>query len=209
MPHTVHQLDAGRLEDAIDVFCDAFGEYPVMRYVALGDAEAPLDAEGAVRMRRLTRFFVTRRFVRGGPLFGVFADGTLAGAAILTLPDEPAPPPALAAIERDAWKDLGDAARNRYDTYVHATTAFATTARHHHLNMIGVCTRHAKRGLARPLLDTIRDLSASDPRSSGISLTTEVPANVGLYEHFGYEVVGHAPVTPNLETWGMFLRTNA
>jgi hypothetical protein len=40
-----------------------------------------------------------------------------------------------------------------------------------------------------------------------VSLTTEVPQNVRLYEHFGYEVVGHARVSPELETWGLFLTT--
>ena len=209
MPATAHPLSADRLEEAIDVFCDAFREYPVMRYVALGDARAPLDTDADARMGRLTRFFVTRRFVRGGPLFGVFADGALVGAAILTLPDEPAPPPELAAIERDAWRDLGDAARRRYDTYAQATTAFATTARHHHLNMIGVRASHAGRGFGRPLLEAVRQLTVDDPASAGVSLTTERPANVMLYEHFGYEVVGHALVTPDLETWGMFLKNPA
>ncbi len=77
------RLGAERLSEAIDVFCDAFGAYPVMRYVvgSHGDVDA--------RMRRLTTLFVTRRFMRGGPLFGVANDGHLVGAAILTLPDEP------------------------------------------------------------------------------------------------------------------------
>ena len=29
----------------------------------------------------------------------------------------------------------------------------------------------------------------------------------GSYEHFGCEVVGHVRVTPELETWGLFLTT--
>lgn len=208
MPDSVLQLAAERLEEAIDVFCDAFRDYPVMRYVALGDARAPLDAGAEARMRRLTRFFVTRRFARGGPLFGVAAEGALVGAAILTLPDEPGPPPELAAIERDAWRDLGDAARGRYDTYAQSTKPFfATKPRHHHLNMIGVRGSHAGLGFGRPLLEAVRRLALDDPASAGVSLTTERPANVALYEHFGYEVIGHARVTDHLETWGMFLST--
>jgi GNAT superfamily N-acetyltransferase len=209
MSDTAHRLAADRLEEAIDVFCDAFREYPVMRYVALGDAPERPDIDAEARMRRLTRFFVTRRFVRGGPLFGVFADRALVGTAILTLPAEPPAPLELAAIEQDAWRDLGDAACSRYEKYVQATKAFAIAAGHHHLNMIGVRASHAGRGLARPLLEAVRQLAVDDPASAGVSLTTERPANVKLYEHFDYTVVGHARVTADLETWGMFLRTRA
>jgi hypothetical protein len=38
----------------------------------------------------------------------------------------------------------------------------------------------------------------------GVSLTTEYPANVPLYERVGYTVVGHAVIAPGLETWGFF-----
>ena len=38
----------------------------------------------------------------------------------------------------------------------------------------------------------------------GVTLTTEDPSNVPLYEHFGYQVVGHARVAPGLESWGFF-----
>ena len=201
MPGIIERLAADRLDEAIDVFCDAFSAYPVMRYVVgpAGDVDA--------RMRRLTTFFVTRRFMRGGPLFGVSSDGRLAGAAILTLPDEPGPPAALAELERDIWGKLGDDARERYDTYAQSTKAFTTPARHHHLNMIGIRANHAGRGHARPLLEVVRLLAADDQESAGVSLTTESPKNVQLYEHFGYEVIGHARVTPELETWGLFLTT--
>jgi GNAT superfamily N-acetyltransferase len=161
------------------------------------------------RMRRLTRFFVTRRVLRGGPLFGVFGDGALAGVAVLTLPDEPDPPAALAALERDIWRELGPDARDRYDDYARATRAFAIAARHHHLNMIGVRTSLARRGLARPLLESVRRLADDDPHSAGVSLTTELARNLALYQHFGYVVTGHARVSDDLETWGMFLATGS
>jgi hypothetical protein len=46
-------------------------------------------------------------------------------------------------------------------------------------------------------------MSETDPGSAGVSLTTEVPENVGLYEHFGYRVVGRAPVG-DFQSWSMF-----
>ena len=38
----------------------------------------------------------------------------------------------------------------------------------------------------------------------GVTLTTEDQANVSLYEHLGYEVVGQETVAPELRTWGFF-----
>jgi GNAT superfamily N-acetyltransferase len=198
MAATAERLSGDRLNEAIDVLCDAFAGYPVMRFVVgtAGDADQ--------RMRRLTRFFVTRRFVRGGPFLGVSEEGRLVGAACLTLPGEQPASPALAKLERELWSELGDDARLRYETYAGTTKRFATTLRHHHLNMIGVRPGHAGRGLARVLLAAVHDLSASDPQSAGVSLTTETARNVALYEHFGYEVVGHEQVTPEFATWGLF-----
>jgi len=39
-----------------------------------------------------------------------------------------------------------------------------------------------------------------------VTLTTETPANLSLYDHFGYQVRGHVRVSPALESWGLFLR---
>ena len=201
MPTHAERLGAERLDEAIDVFCDAFRAYPVMRYVVGpgGDID--------VRMRQLTTFFVRRRHLRGGPLFGVLIEEQIAGAAILTLPDEPDPPLAVAHLERDVWNALGDDARERYETYARATKPFATPARHHHLNMIGVRGPYAGRGIGRLLLTAVQNLATADADSAGVSLTTESRRNVALYEHCGYHVVGHAQVAPDLETWGLFLTT--
>jgi hypothetical protein len=46
--------------------------------------------------------------------------------------------------------------------------------------------------------------ASDDPQSAGVSLTTERAENLKFYERFGYTVVGHARVDPELETWGLF-----
>jgi GNAT superfamily N-acetyltransferase len=197
----VEPLSLARLDDVVDVFADAFRDYPVMRFTVGSDGD--VDA----RVRRLVRLFVMRRTARGGPMYGVAAAGAgLAGATLLTLPTEPPPPPNVAEIATAAWRELGEAARLRYDAYAAASSFFGELPPHHHLNMIGVRRAHAGTGLGRRLLDSVRRLSEADPHSAGVSLTTENPRNVELYRHFGYEVVGHARVGPGLNTWGLFLR---
>ena len=185
---------------------DAFRGYPVMRFV-VGE-----DGDIAARERRLVDLFVRRRIRRGGPAFGVVCrdkqtgSDLLAGAAILTLPVEPDPPPDVAELAAAAWRDLGDDARVRYEAYASAASLFDAVGPHHHLNMIGVRPSHEGQGLARPLLETVERLAAADPQSTGVSLTTENPRNVELYRHFGFEVIAEAAPCPAFKTWGMFRR---
>lgn len=205
-----------RLGDVVDVFADAFAGYPVMRWT-VGD-----EGDIAARERRLVRLFVTRRVARGGPMYAVSNrdDSTgknIEGAVLLTLPVEPPPPDIVAEISAQAWRELGEDARLRYDRYAAASNFFTSLPPHHHLNMIGVRPAAKGTGLGRVLLDHVRGLAEADPHSAGVSLTTENPRNVELYRHFGYEVVGEgefapfdaAQGRPALTTWGLFWRKQA
>jgi hypothetical protein len=196
----VDRLSAERAADVIDVFCDAFRAYPVMTYIA-----GPYDGAGDARLRELISLFVLTRVHRDEPLFGIAdASGRLIGAATMTLPGEREMPAAVHAHRQRTWSALGEAAHARYDVYASAASALAVTAPHHHLNMIGVRHDAMGRGHARALLDAVHALAAADPRSTGVSLSTELSKNVALYQHFGYGVVGHATVAPGLETWSLF-----
>ncbi len=195
----VERLAEDGLPQVIDVMGDAFRDYPLMRFVAGPGA----DLAGWVP--RLVDLFVTRRFRRGGPLLGI-RDGTTGGlvaAAALTRPVEPEPSPDLVAWVEQVWQTLGPDARARYDRYAAAWPSIEPRP-HHHLNMIGVRRAHAGHGLARPLLETVHALADADPQSAGVSLTTEVAQNVAFYQHFGYAVVGHQRIAPDLETWAFF-----
>jgi GNAT superfamily N-acetyltransferase len=196
----LERLTAAQAAEIVAVFCDAFRDYPVMRYITgpPGDDHA--------RLHHLINFFVGRRVQQGGPLLGIVENGRLLAAATMTLPNEPKMPPSAAALRDETWRQLGDDARARYETYAERTKALAIPAPHHHLNMIGVRTSHQGQKLARPLLDAVRSLAEADPDSSGVSLTTETTPNLTLYRHFGYEVQGHVRVAPDLESWGLFLR---
>jgi len=194
------RLSADCVPDIVSVLTDAFRDYPVMRFV-IGTEHADYDR----RLHQLVSFIVFRRMRHGGPLLGVSDEhGHLVGAAIMTLPADPDSPGDVVARRDALWRDVGDDARLRHEAYWKATKPFMTDRPHHHLNMIGVRTANAGTGLARQLLDAVAQIARDDSGSCGVSLTTEVPRNVTLYEHFGYRVTGHAHVRPDVETWGMF-----
>ena len=199
-------LTPAPVDEIVDVMAGAFFGYPVMRFV-VGDRE-----DAAARERRLVDLFVRRRIRRGGPAFGVLdrdnstGKNILAGAAILTLPVEPEPPPDVAEMTAETWRVLGGGERDRYEAYAAAASTVSVAAPHHHLNMIAVRPAQMGKGVARPLLDAVIALAHADPCSAGVSLTTELARNVDLYRHFGFEVVGEVDVAPGLHTWGMFYK---
>ena len=190
-------------DDVVAVLADAFSNYPVMRFV-LGR-----DGNTASRLSELIGLFVFRRIRLGGPMFGVRdKTGALVGAAVMTLPSEPEPPADVLQKRDDVWRSLGEDCRDRHDAYGTAAKTVLISAPHHHLNMIGIRHTHQGRGLARPLLDAAADLAAADPNSAGLTLTTETPANVRLYQHFGFEVIGEVDVAPGVKTWGLFRKNS-
>ena len=195
----IERLGNRDVADVVEVLCDAFGNYPVMRFVLGADGYTP------ARLSRLIELFVYRRARLGGPMFGLRSgDGGLVGAAVMTLPVEPDAPADVLQLRDEIWLELGQDCRERHDVYGAVAKTVLIPEPHHHLNLIGV--RHADhgRGFARPLLEAAIDRAADDPTSAGLTLTTETSVNVRIYEHFGFTVVGHGRVSPELETWGLF-----
>lgn len=196
---TAQRLPATAAPAVVDVLADAFASYPVMTFV-LGPG-----GNTSSRLAELIGLFVKRRAMMGGPMFGVNdSGGRLAGAVVMTLPRETEPTDEVFRLRNETWQSLGEDCRVRYDAYGAAAKTVSVPEAHHHLNMIGV--RQASHGLgyARPLLESAFQLVLDDPDSAGLSLTTELPRNVELYRHFGFNVVGEAHVTPGMTTWGMF-----
>ena len=194
-------VEVGDPDEVVDVLSEAFRDYPVMRFV-LGRDRADYERD----LRTLVGFFVMSRALRGEYLFGVRAEENperLEAAAIVSRPGTPTPPP-LASLREKVWESLGVDARSRYQTFADATSPFLPSEPHLHLNMIGVRRGLQGTGRGRSLLDHVHELSRNDPRSSGISLSTENHRNVALYQHAGYVLRGHAIVSPELETWALY-----
>lgn len=196
----VLRLTTGDAPAVADVLCEAFRDYPVMRYVlgASGDYEH--------RLQLLVGYFVDARVYRNEILLGIRKDDLLVGAALVSRPDSETPPEMIDAREQ-LWLGLGSDARRRYETFGGAVGSVDLPEPHIHLNMIGVRESEQGRGLGRVLLEAVHELSVGDPESLGVSLTTEIDANVPLYEYFGYREVGRREVGGAFTTH-VFFRTD-
>ena len=195
---SVTHLPPSDADIAVDVLCDAFHDYPVMRYV-LG-ASPDYDQ----RLHTLVGFFVAARVLRDDPILAVHDDGRAVGVGIVTLPRERPVPKELVARREATWRELGAAERERYEAFGAAMKPFAVAGPHHHLNMLGVRRSHAGRGFARTLLEAVHALAEADRASCGVTLSTETENNVALYRHFGYRLLGRVHVAEGLESWAFF-----
>lgn len=189
---------AERRADVVAVLVEAFHDYPVMRYTL---KDAGDDYEG--RLNELVTYLTESRLARGYPVLGVEVGRRLTAAANLTPPERAPAPPELKTRWEQLREHLGDPAIARFEAFADATERFAPRTPHYEIGMIGVRDAARGTGHARLLLEAIHELSATDPVSTGVALTTETPDNLSLYEYFGYEVLGFVDVE-ELRTWTLF-----
>jgi ribosomal protein S18 acetylase RimI-like enzyme len=202
------------VDEAVEIFCDAFAEYPVMRYV-LGEHD-----DYPARLRRLNYLWTMEAALQAQPMYAVEMEGQAAACATLFMPGDGAAgresadgadspkrlsvPSELAELSEDSWQRLGMASRSRYETYSVAARRVHAPEPSIYIDMLGVRRAYQGLGLARVLTDHVHALSLATPASTGVALTTENAANVAFYEHLGYRVVGHEQVGRTLETWGFY-----
>ena len=158
----VSRLPEAQVSHAVAVLCDAFHDYPVMRYV-IGPAGGDYDRY----LHTLVNFFVMARVWRGEPIFGVFDGSAPVAVATLTLPGKRQPPAELAQLREVVWRELGEPARMRYEAFGEVTQKFDIGQPHYHLNMIGVRRSHHGKGMSRQLLEAVHAMSQDDPASRG------------------------------------------
>ena len=194
----VERLDPSSLGEVVAVHCAAFRDYPTMRYLL-----EPPGGDYDERLATLIGLFVETVNLKGGVALGSREAGALVAAAD-TVRSDATEPPELATRREATWGRLGDGARSRYEAYKAATLDFEPGAPFFYLSMLGVRPDFSGRGLAKALLERVQALSLADPRSTGVFLETEDPANVSFYEHCGYRLTGHAEIGGGLEAWGFF-----
>lgn len=194
----VERLRHSDLERVVDALCDAFRDYPVMRYILEKSGE---DYDG--RLVDLIGYFTAARTTRGWPVLGILEGQRVVAAANVNPPLSAAAPPELTAVRKRMEASIGPEGVRRFEAFAAACKPLEPDKPHYYVGMIGVRPSHQGKGLARPLMDEIHRMSAGDPQSAGVALTTETPDNVPFYEHFGYEVVGESRVQ-TLTTWTLF-----
>jgi ribosomal protein S18 acetylase RimI-like enzyme len=197
----IERLGADQRDEAVEVLCEAFCDYPVFRYV-LKDAGKGYSHG----LRTLIGHFTDTRLDRGCPVLGIRSRGRLIAAANV---NPPVPGPPLEDAE-ERWARIGEvtgaAALERFSAFAQACEELAPEGRFTHLGMIGVRADCQGEGHGGRILRHLAEESRKDPDSGGVLLTTETRGNVGYYESHGYAVLGSRQVE-ELETWTLLLRT--
>lgn len=194
----VERLTPADGDAAIGTLCAAFYDYPVMRYT-LADAGDDYDD----RLRALVGFFCNKRLQQGWPVLGCRAEGRIAGVALVNEPGMVSDAAVIKRLRAELVAAIGDDALGRFQRYEDESDLDAPQEPHHFLGVLGVHPDLQGRGLARPLLEELATMSDAHPRSAGVCLNTEDPANVPLYEHMGYRTLGRRTID-TLQTWCMF-----
>ena len=136
-------------------------------------------------------------------MLGVRDGDELVGVALVSAPGGAPPSAAMEEQYERLVDELGAAAAARIEDYEARTAGHKIDAPHYLLGMLGVRPAHQGRGVGRVLLDHIHAMSAADPESTGVWLSTEDRANVPYYERAGYGVIAEADVG-DIHTWAMF-----
>jgi ribosomal protein S18 acetylase RimI-like enzyme len=191
-------VDAASADACVAVLVEAFAEDASLRFV-IGEESPAYETH----LRSLVSFFVSARALRGEPILGIRDGRDLVGAALVSYPWLESPP-SLATRREAVWNEVGPEARARYEAMNRATAPFSPGRPHIYLNMLGVLRSHRGVGLGRRLVDAAQDLSRGLEESEGVALVTEGEANIRYYRRLGFQEVGHAPLTPDLETWVFF-----
>lgn len=195
---TVQRLTTRERAGAIDVLAASFHQYPVWTYT-LADAGDEYDA----RVRALVGFFCDFRFAHGWPVLGARDGDALVGIALLSAPGGEPPSAGLEEQYAQLTAALGPAAVARIEAYEAESERLKLDQPHYLLGMLGVRPSSQGQGIGRVLLEHVHRISADDPNSTGVCLSTEDPANVPFYERAGYVVTGEADIG-DIHTWAMF-----
>jgi ribosomal protein S18 acetylase RimI-like enzyme len=180
----------------------AFHDDPLMRYLFGAAGAAYSD-----HLRALFRFSCAVRLLLDWPLLGSVKDGRLLGVLGVTEPEDKPWPSTLQSVYDQFKAVVGPAASRDLEGHAALTDAHRPKAPHHHLGVLGVHPEGRGKGHTRALLDAFHALADAHPASTGIATDTENPANVPMYEHFGYRVVAQEHIGP-VHVWCLFRPRN-
>ena len=196
--HKIFRMNKKNVPEIVDVLCDSFFDYPVMRFVI--DSEVNYSH----RLRTLINFFVMARIIREEIILGIGHRSNIDGVALISNPNNTMNPQELKDLRDQVWLELGTQSRSNYQKFSDVCAQFQINVPHIHLNMIGIKNSAQSNGLGRKLIEQVHLLSLNDANSTGVTLTTEDPTKVSFYEYLGYNIIGQSIVAPQLKTWSFF-----
>lgn len=193
----VIEIPAERQGEAAGLLARAFAHDPLMLHLFDGGPGY------RARLTGFLRYTCEVQLAMGWPLLGLVPRTRLAAVAAVT-PPEPAPwPEALTERYTALAARLSPQQRERLECYAALPGARMPDTPLFYVGMIGVRPESQGRGYARRLLDEIHRRAAAHPSTTGVGLDTENKANVQLYQHLGYRVVGRMPFN-GLTIWCLF-----
>ncbi len=184
------------LEPAVSSLAAAFAHDPITSYLLQPGESYP---------SRLTQFFsllLRARVALGMPILVARDEARIVGA-VMGYSTAPHDWPADIAAEWDAFERTIPGFVDRQADYDAIVDSCKPSASHYYLGAIGVEPSMHGRGFGKELLEGFCELSANDPRSSGVFLETAKESNVGFYERAGFVEVGRGTMG-GTRLWCMF-----
>lgn len=192
---TVQNLSKSDREELVNMFCDAFRTYPVMRYIIGKD-----DVEYEIKLQNLIGFYCDIRFANNWPVLGIMEAGSLIAGMLVTKPSETITH--LDELLQIVKTQLGDYAFERMKRFEEASDRNEPDGDHYFVGMLGVNQENQKKGAGKILLEYAKNL-VIEAGSPGVCLSTEDPMNVPYYKYMGFVVYSESDVD-ELHTWCLY-----
>lgn len=194
--------EAGHHIDQIAaMFADAFKDDPGLQYLCQRQ-KSGYDQRLLGWFRAMLRLQVQNN----QPVIVVKSGSEYVAAATLTAPQASLKFVSLLRWVVDMLWGVRLVALWRTMAHIQHISSYQPAAPHFRLEFIGVLSSQQGKGIGRVLLAEVHRLSESHATAAGVWLETAKPANVQLYQRFGYAVTRHQPFGDGVTT--MMFRAN-
>lgn len=192
-------LQVGALDGIEALLADAFHADPGMAYLC----EVGRNGYDQ-RLRTWFSAMLCLQAANHQPIVTLSVGEELVGCAVLTAPNA-----RLNFISLTHWMvsvgwGVGLSGLWRTLAHVQRLEAYQPTAPHFRLEFIAVAPRHQGKGYSRLLLDDFHQRAEAHVAATGVWLETANPANITLYERFGYMVSAHTTIGGKVSAAAMF-----
>lgn len=187
------------LEEATEVLARAFEDDPVIRYFLSGHEE-----EYQEKLRDIFRYQCLMYIEMKLPIIGTVQNSRITGVTCLSVPEKKDRPDSLDKADKEFEISMGTESFARIKRYSTLNKKHTPEGLHHYLAALGVHPDFQGRGFARILMDRAREISEKHGSSKGIYLETAKLKNVGMYQHFGYNLLATEKLDGIVDLWYMF-----